>query len=84
MQVMSEFSNMGAEKHQHLTDDEKKEFMFYMGAPLLLMLLITVILGVAMAIYGKQVFVAHMVFAGLSLTLACAHAVAGVVWFYPF
>jgi len=25
-----------------------------------------------------------MVFAGLSLTLALAHAVVGTVWFYPF
>jgi hypothetical protein len=37
-----------------------------------------------MGVYGKQVFVAHMITAGLSVTLAIAHAVAALVWFNPF
>jgi len=48
------------------------------------LLLVTGGLGVAMGVYGKQVFVAHMICAGLSMTLAIAHAIVGIVWFYPF
>ena len=63
---------------------QKQLIMFIMGVPLLIMIIITVALGVAMVAFGKRVFVPHMIFAGLSLTLALAHAVAGLVWFYPF
>jgi hypothetical protein len=62
----------------------KKIVMFSMGVPLLVLLLVTGVLGIAMGVYGKQVFVAHMIFAGLSLTLAIAHTVVGLVWFFPF
>ena len=65
-------------------DQTKRIVMFAMGVPLLLLLLATAVLGVAMGVYGKDVFLPHMICAGLSLTLAMAHAVAGVVWFYPF
>jgi hypothetical protein len=67
-----------------IEDKTKRLIMFFMGVPLLLLLITTVSLGVAMGVYGKQVFIAHMVFAGLSMTLALAHAVVGLVWFYPF
>jgi len=67
-----------------VSDQRKRQVMFFMGVPLLLLLLATGALGIAMGVYGKPVFVAHMVCAGLSMTLALAHAVAGVVWFYPF
>lgn len=62
----------------------KKIIMFVMGVPLLIFLVVTGALGIAMGVYGKQVFVAHMIFAGLSITLAAAHAIVGLVWFYPF
>lgn len=67
-----------------IEDETKRLVMFFMGVPLLILLIATVALGVAMVIYGKQVFVAHMICAGLSLTLAMAHAVVGLVWFFPF
>lgn len=67
-----------------IADQTKRQVMFFMGIPLILLLLATAALGVAMGVYGKQVFVSHMLCAGLSLTLALAHAVVGVVWFYPF
>jgi hypothetical protein len=51
---------------------------------LITLVLITGALGIAMGLYGKQVFVAHMVFAGLSISLAIVHAIVGLVWFYPF
>jgi hypothetical protein len=65
-------------------DKTKKVVMFVMGVPLLIFLLVTGALGIAMGVYGKQVFVAHMIFAGLSMTLALAHAIVGLVWFYPY
>ena len=67
-----------------VADQTKRQIMFLMGVPLLLLLIATAALGIASGVYGKQVFVAHMLCAGLSLTLALAHAVVGVVWFYPF
>ena len=67
-----------------IEDKTKRIVMFLMGVPLLLLLITTVILGIAMGVYGKRVFLAHMLCAGLSMTLALAHAVVGIVWFYPF
>jgi pheromone shutdown protein TraB len=62
----------------------KQRILFLMGLLLLLTLFTTLALGLAMALYNKPVFVAHMVFAGITATLALAHAVVAVVWFYPF
>ena len=67
-----------------IEDETKRLVMFFLGVPLLIMLIATVVLGIAMGIYGKQVFLPHMICAGLSMTLALGHAVVGVVWFYPF
>ena len=67
-----------------IEDETKRLVMFILGVPLLIMLIATVILGIAMGIYGKQVFLPHMICAGLSMTLALGHAVVGIVWFYPF
>ena len=67
-----------------IEDETKRLVMFFLGVPLLIMLIATVALGIAMGIYGKQVFLPHMICAGLSMTLALGHAVVGIVWFYPF
>lgn len=67
-----------------IPDKKKYLIMFSMGVPLLIFILITAGLGIAMGMYGKPVYVPHMIFAGLSVTLAIAHAVVGIVWFYPF
>ena len=67
-----------------IEDETKRLVMFFLGVPLLIMLIATVALGIAMGIYGKPVFLPHMICAGLSMTLALGHAVVGVVWFYPF
>jgi hypothetical protein len=85
-EVLQAFTNQDAEESDIVTVDDKTKriVMFAMGVPLLILLLATAALGVAMGIYGKPVFVVHMVCAGLSLCLAIAHAVAGIVWFYPF
>ena len=61
----------------------KHQILFLMGITLLVCILTTGGLGIAMAVYGKQVFIPHMLFAGLSATLAIVHAVVAIVWFYP-
>ncbi len=66
------------------TDRTRRWVMFGLGAPLLILLLITGSLGIAMGVYGKPVYLAHMVCAGLSVTLAIVHAIVGLVWFRPF
>lgn len=67
-----------------IPDREKHAILFGMGIALLILLISTAVLGIAMAVYGKQVFIAHMICAGLSVTLALAHSVAAIVWFFPF
>jgi hypothetical protein len=78
-QQVQRVNNAGA-----ISDHEKQVIIFAMGAPLAVLLLITGGLGIATGIYGKQLFVAHMIFAGLTITLALAHAIVGLVWFFPF
>jgi hypothetical protein len=72
------------ERDKAISPKEKQQIMFLLGVVLITLVLITGALGIAMGLYGKQVFVAHMVFAGLSISLAIVHAIVGLVWFYPF
>jgi len=86
-QVMEAFDRQQVEKvgaDTVVTDKKKQIIMFSLGVPLLILLLTTGALGIAMALFGKQVFVMHMVFAGLTVTLALVHVIVGLVWFYPF
>jgi len=71
-------------RERELNDKQKHLIMFVIGAPLLILLVITASLGIAMGIYGKQVFLLHIIFAGLTVTLSFVHVIAGLVWFYPF
>ncbi len=66
-----------------ISTQRKHEILFLMGAGLLILLLLTAGLGLAMGIWEKDVFTWHMLFAGLTLTLAIVHAVVSFVWFYP-
>ena len=86
LQIVESF-NKGGDNVQNPNDPSekrKKEIMFIMGIPLLLMLIATAILGISMGVFGKKVFLAHMVVASLSLCLAIVHAIVGLVWFFPF
>ncbi len=67
-----------------LSDHKKQVIMFMIGLPLVVLLLITGALGIAMGVFGKPLFITHMIFAGLTMTLALVHVVVGLVWFYPF
>lgn len=84
--VLQSFTESKAAPSEEVSIDDrtKRIVMFVMGVPLLLLLIVTAALGIAMGVYGKPLFVPHMICAGLSLTLAIAHAVVGIVWFYPF
>ena len=85
-QVMQKFTSEENIKSDIVTidDQRKRQVMFAMGVPLLLFIIITVALGIAMGVFGKDVYIPHMIFAGLSLTLALAHSIVGLVWFWPF
>ena len=67
-----------------LTDEFKHKVLFFMGTVLLILLCTTAYLGVAMVVYNQEVFVKHMISAGLTVTLGLAHAVVAIVWFFPF
>ena len=67
-----------------IQDRSRHRILFAMGISLLVLILITAVLGVSMVLFGKRVFVPHMIFAGLSVSLAIAHAIAAIVWFFPF
>jgi hypothetical protein len=84
VQVMEAFNQANEERGKHeISDKRKQQIMFLMGITLLVFIGATVALGVAMAVFAKPVFVAHMIFAGFSLTLAIAHAIVAIVWFFP-
>ncbi len=85
-QIMQAFNKQHreAEHAKSITDKDKQRVMFLLGVTLLTLVLITGGLGIAMGVFGKPVFLAHMIFAGLSMTLAIAHAIVGIVWFYPY
>jgi len=86
VQVMEAFNQQAAEaqKSYEMSEKDQHEVLFFMGAALLVLILATAYFGINMVVFDKPFFVQHMVCAGLAVTLALAHAVAAVVWFYPF
>ncbi|MEO9040657.1 MAG: hypothetical protein ABI265_11595 [Gallionella sp.] len=85
-QILQEFNtqNRSDIRKKAVPLKEKQQIMFLLGSAVILLVIITGGLGLAMGVFGKPVFVAHMVFAAFSITLAIAHAIVGLVWFYPF
>ena len=85
-QILQAFNKQhrDTERDKAVSSQEKQQIMFLLGVVLITLVMITGGLGIAMGIYGKQVFVPHMIFAGLSMTLAVVHAIVGIVWFFPF
>lgn len=67
-------------------DEQKNQhkILFYMGVALLLFVFLTAGYGIAMGMLGKEVFIQHMVCAGITVFLAVAHSIVAVVWFFPF
>jgi hypothetical protein len=85
-QVMHAFTRQDRDDvgAQPVPEKEKHLILFIMGVALLIFLIVTAVLGVAMAVYGKRVFIVHMIFAGFSVTLAIIHSIVAIVWFFPF
>jgi uncharacterized protein YqhQ len=85
-QIMRDFTQqrVDSEREKSITEKDKHRIMFIMGVALIVLVLVTGGLGIAMVVYSKPVFLAHMIFAGLTVTLSLAHAVVGVVWFFPY
>jgi len=84
--VMQAFADEQVQEGEavRISDKRKHFWLFVMGIMLLTLILLTATLGIMMGIYGKDVFIAHMLTAGLTVTLAVAHAIAAIVWFNPF
>ncbi len=83
--VMQQFAGDDEVSPQRKIETERKhQILFLMGISLLVLLLITGTLGIAMVAFGKDVFLPHMIFAGLSLTLAAVHSATAIAWFWPW
>lgn len=84
--IVQAFADQQAEEGEavKISDQRKHLWLFIMGLSLLVLILLTASVGIMMGVYGKDVFVAHMLLAGLTVTLAIAHSVAAIVWFNPF
>ena len=83
--VMQQFAGDDEVSPERKIDTERKhQILFMMGITLLVLLLFTGGFGVAMAAFGKDVFLPHMIFAGLSLTLAMVHSATAIAWFWPW
>jgi len=67
-----------------IDDEQKHLILFYMGMALLFLIITTAVIGLQMALFGKQLFVQHMISAGFTVFLSLAHAVTAIVWFFPF
>ncbi|TPW16831.1 MAG: hypothetical protein FD130_900 [Halothiobacillaceae bacterium] len=82
--LMGKFTE-GEESTQSTVKDEvKHKILFIMGIALLVLIISTAAVGINMALFGKELFVAHMVLAGATVFLSLAHAVTAIVWFFPF
>lgn len=67
-----------------ISDKQKHLILFYMGVALLFLVLTTAVIGLQIGMFGKQLFVQHMICAGFTVFLSLAHAVTAIVWFFPF
>jgi hypothetical protein len=87
LQVLEQFSRQqpqGAARASSIADHERQVIQFSIGAVLLVLLISTASVGIAVAVFGKPLFLVHMTLAGLTVTMAIVHVIVGVVWFFPF
>jgi len=83
-EVMQQFNEDGELAPERVIETKRKhQILFWMGGSLLILILLAAGFGVAMGIFDKDVFVWHVLSAGLATTLAIAHAIVAFVWFYP-
>lgn len=83
--IMQQFAGEDEVAPERRIETERKhQILFIMGIALLVLLLLTGGFGIAMVVFDKEVFVAHMILAGLSMTLAVVHAATSIAWFWPY
>jgi len=83
--VMQQFSGEQEESPERKIELQRKhEILFMMGVALLVLLFLTATMGIAVIAFEKDVFVAHIILAGLTLTLARVHAATSIAWFWPY
>jgi len=86
-QILEEFSRQQPQRQARATTiavHERQVIMFSIGTVLLILLVSTASVGIAVAVFGKPLFLVHMILAGLTVTVAIVHVIVGVVWFFPF
>jgi hypothetical protein len=86
-QILEEFGRQTPQRPARATtiaEHERQVIMFTIGTVLLVLLLSTASVGIAVAAFGKPLFLVHMILAGLTVTVALVHVIVGVVWFFPF
>jgi len=86
-EVMNAFNVAAEDKDvaKSTTDTKfRHQLLFFMGLMLLIFVFTTAYFGISMAIFGKDVFIPHMISAGITVFLAMVHAVVAMVWFFPF
>jgi hypothetical protein len=86
-QILEEFGRQqpqSAARATAIAEHERQVIMFTIGSVLLLLLISTASVGIAVAVFGKPLFLVHMILAGLTVTVALVHVIVGVVWFFPF
>ncbi len=82
--VMDQFNEERAlAAERAISMKSKHQILFWMGGALLCLVLLAASFGIAMGIFDKDVFVWHVLSAGLATTLAVVHGVVAFVWFYP-
>jgi len=86
-QILEQFSRQQPQRPPRATsiaEHERQVIMFSIGSVLLILLLSTASIGIAVAVFGKPLFLVHMILAGLTVTVAIVHVIVGLVWFFPF
>jgi len=81
MEQFNEEKALAAERA--ISMKSKHQILFWMGGALLCLVLLAAGFGIAMGIFNKDVFVWHVLSAGLATTLAVVHGIVAFVWFYP-
>ena len=84
-QILEQFSRQQpAARSTSIAEHQRQVIMFTIGTVLLVLLIGTASVGIAVAVFGKPLFLVHMILAGLTVTMAIVHVIVGVVWFFPF
>src|ERR1700687_3055109 len=78
-QILEEFARQQPQRARStsIAEHERQVIMFSIGAGLLLLLLSTASVGIAVGVFGKPLFLLHMILAVMSVTLPVGHVIVG-------